>query len=113
MAKYWLCNKKNGIVNAFSSALCWGLWKLRNSVCFHGAAWLGMRMVWQTVIPMLRCWKIMTQVKDMAGFEAALNFLERMAWRPKRIALSLSSDGAQVGGGDGMLDARSLQFELP
>jgi hypothetical protein len=55
MANNWLCNKKFGTVNVFSSALCWGLWKLRNLLCFRGVAWLGMKMVWQMVIQMLRC----------------------------------------------------------
>jgi hypothetical protein len=32
----WLCNKKYGVVNMLSSAVCcWGLWKLKkNSLCF-------------------------------------------------------------------------------
>jgi hypothetical protein len=34
VAKCWLCNKKFGVVNMFSSAVCWSLWKLRNSICF-------------------------------------------------------------------------------
>jgi hypothetical protein len=32
IAKLCLCNKKFGIVNMVSAALCWSLWKLRNSV---------------------------------------------------------------------------------
>jgi hypothetical protein len=116
MAKHWLCNKKYGIINVFSSALCWGLWKLKNSMCFQGVAWLGMKLVWQTVIPMLRCWKILTPVKDLAGYEAALSSLEKMSWRPERIALSVppaQQDGAQAGGRNGMLNVRSLHFEPP
>jgi predicted GNAT superfamily acetyltransferase len=28
IAKMWLCNKKFGICNVFTSAVCWSLWKL-------------------------------------------------------------------------------------
>jgi hypothetical protein len=38
MAKHWLCNKKFGTVNAFSSALCWGLWEF---VVFPGSCLAG------------------------------------------------------------------------
>jgi hypothetical protein len=55
VAKHWLCNKKFGTANVFSSALCWGLWKLRNLLCFQGVAWLGIKMVMEMMIPMLRC----------------------------------------------------------
>jgi predicted HTH transcriptional regulator len=34
IASCWLCNKKFGVVNSLTSAVCWGLWKLRNSLCF-------------------------------------------------------------------------------
>jgi hypothetical protein len=33
-AKLWLCNKKFAIANMFTSAVCWGIWKLRNDLCF-------------------------------------------------------------------------------
>jgi hypothetical protein len=38
MAKHWLCNKKFGTVNVFSSALCWGLWEF---VVFPGSCLAG------------------------------------------------------------------------
>jgi hypothetical protein len=34
-ARMWLCNKKFGIINMVTSAVCWCLWKLRNYLCFQ------------------------------------------------------------------------------
>jgi hypothetical protein len=34
MAKCSLCNTKFGVANVLSSVVCWGIWKLRNSLCF-------------------------------------------------------------------------------
>jgi hypothetical protein len=33
-----LCNKKYGTVNMINAAVCWGIWKLRNSLCFQDVA---------------------------------------------------------------------------
>jgi hypothetical protein len=45
MARCWLCNKKYGIVNVISSAVRWGIWKLRNSMCFQEVAWKNMKQL--------------------------------------------------------------------
>jgi hypothetical protein len=50
MAKLWLCNKKFGVANVVSSVVCWSIWKLRNLICFQGVAWLGMKMLWRSVL---------------------------------------------------------------
>jgi hypothetical protein len=35
IAKLWLCNKSFDIANMVTAALCWSLWKFRNSICFQ------------------------------------------------------------------------------
>jgi hypothetical protein len=57
IAKMWLCNKIFGVINIVTSAVCWGIWKLRNLICFQRDAWLGMQMLWKQVLPMLRSWE--------------------------------------------------------
>lgn len=34
IGKLWLSNKRNGVLNVFTSASLWRLWKLRNDICF-------------------------------------------------------------------------------
>jgi hypothetical protein len=50
IARLCLYNKKFGICNMFTSAVCWGLRKLRNSLCFQGVAWISLRVLWQSVV---------------------------------------------------------------
>jgi hypothetical protein len=53
MAKCWLCNKRFGVVNMITSAVCCGLWKFMNVLCFQEVAWKGMSQVWHLVLPVL------------------------------------------------------------
>jgi hypothetical protein len=57
MSKCWLCNTKFGVANVLSSAVCLGIWKLRNSLCFQNIPWKSMKQLSSVVIPMLRCWR--------------------------------------------------------
>ena len=34
IGKFCLSNKRNGVLNMFTSATLWSLWKLRNDICF-------------------------------------------------------------------------------
>jgi hypothetical protein len=54
----WLRNKRFRIINILTSAV-WGGWKLRNLLCFLDAAWRSMKQLWQMVLPMLRCWRVL------------------------------------------------------
>jgi hypothetical protein len=90
MAKLWLCNKKFGVLNMVTSAVCWGLWKLRNVLCFQDIGWRSVKQVWWKILPMLKCWKVLVPLGLMENFEAVLTSLERLASRPERITLPRS-----------------------
>jgi hypothetical protein len=40
IAKYWLSHKKCIVINLFTFAALWGLWKLRNCLCFQNGCWI-------------------------------------------------------------------------
>jgi hypothetical protein len=85
MAKCWLCNTKYEVANVLSSAMCWGIWKLRNSLGFQGVQWRSMKQLWSMVIPMLRCCRVLIPLKIAAGIE----LLEKMNSRPMQLAAPL------------------------
>jgi hypothetical protein len=68
IAKLSLCNKKIGVINLISSAVCWGLWKLRNALCFQDVAWKNLKQLWFIVLPMIRCWSVLVPLKMAAGW---------------------------------------------
>jgi len=39
ISKFWLSNKRNGVLNMFTSAAVWKIWKLRNDICFQRTMW--------------------------------------------------------------------------
>jgi hypothetical protein len=93
----WLCNKRFGIANVLTSAVCWGVRKLRNCLCFQDLPWLGMKQMWHHVLTMLRCWKVLIPLKMMAGYEEAIASLEQLVMKPERIMSSLVvPDGVQT-----------------
>lgn len=77
IAKLWLCNKRYGVTNIVTSALCWSVWKLRNILCFQGAPWTGMRTLWQRMVSLLRCWNVLVPLKLMLEFKNACSALKK------------------------------------
>jgi hypothetical protein len=106
VANLWLCNKKYGICNIFTSALCWSLCKLRNGMCFQGVAWVNIRYLWYRVVPMIRSWRILVPLKLWAGFDSVLALLERMAAALETLPWRSAED--EVLGGAGHDDSSAV-----
>jgi hypothetical protein len=85
VARLWLCNKKHDTANMVTSAVFWSIWKLRNAMIFQGVAWLGMKPLWQRVVPMLRCWRVLVPIVMEPGNESAISQLERVMAMPEVI----------------------------
>jgi hypothetical protein len=108
IAGKWLCNKKFGVCNMVSVAVCWSLWKLRIFLYFQGGAWTGMRLLWRMVPPMLRSWRVLVPVKMEVGFEDVLTALdtkvfalETVAWRTE--GRDAQPDRSLTRDGDGLV----------
>jgi len=56
VASLWITNKKYMVCNIVTSAVLWVIWKLRNSLCFQGVPWSGMKKVFAMAGRMLRSW---------------------------------------------------------
>jgi hypothetical protein len=72
-------------LKTMTSVVSWCIWKLRNVAYFQGVAWTGLKQLWQRVIPMLLCWRVLVLVKILDGFENAITRLEQVSRRPEMI----------------------------
>jgi hypothetical protein len=85
VAKIWLSNKKNGVVNIVTSVVCWSIWKLRNAMIFRKVTLVGMRLLWQKIVPMLGCWRVLVPLVMEPGYDNVTSQLERILMMPEMI----------------------------
>jgi hypothetical protein len=55
----WLSNKKFSTINIISSAALWGVWKLRNELCFQNKSWRNMELLMMKVAGLAQNWAIL------------------------------------------------------
>jgi hypothetical protein len=82
----WLSEKKYVNVNILSSAALWGLWKLRNELCFQDGAWISMKHLWWKVAGLVQSWSILcpnNRREELISFNSSLR---TMARNPETIA---------------------------
>jgi hypothetical protein len=113
IAKLWLCSKKFGVINIVSSTACWCIWKLRNCLCFRGVPWSGMKTLWQRVIPLLRCWKILVLLKMNCASEDACSELEKLAMLPEAILPPPARGAMPDDAAEDAPDSTRFQFQPP
>ena len=87
IAAKWISNKRFLVRNMFSSAVLWGIWKLRNSLCFQGIEWRNGNQLWKIVIGMLNNWKCLCKEEDTQFFMEMLNKIQKLSDRPERILM--------------------------
>jgi len=78
----WLSNSRFLVDNMFCAAALWGLWRLRNSLCFQGIRWKDGRSLLLKVIVMLQGWSDLCPKKKNVEFKTKLEKLKHLATRP-------------------------------
>jgi hypothetical protein len=54
VAHLWVCGKRFKLINAFTTAAFWTIWKMINELSFQGVRWTGMRRMFGRCARMLR-----------------------------------------------------------
>ena len=81
----WISNRKFIVENVFCAAALWGLWKLRNSLCFQGSLWIDVRVLIVKVTTMLQNWSSLCPKEKIPDFLDHLDKLKSFATRPHRL----------------------------
>lgn len=86
VASLWLSNKKHTmIVNVVTSAALWGLWKLRNFLCFQNGMWKYIASVLWMIVGLIQNWKILCPAERVQELELRLEKLKYLAGQPGRL----------------------------
>ena len=86
VARWWISEKRNSLINTVCTAVLWAIWKLRNEICFQGKVWPGVHDIWRRVASDLELWKILSSdaVSELLSRNAQL--LNKMRGDVLRIA---------------------------
>ena len=64
IGRFWLSNKRNGVVNIITSAAIWCLWKLRNDLCFQRSLWKSMDILFYQTSKTIQKWAILCPLEQ-------------------------------------------------
>ena len=95
VARWWISNNKNEILNCVCAATLWVLWKLRNGLCFQGKCWRGVEPVLGSVARMLERWKVLLKDDKCTVMEVYIGKLEVPGTRLPRIMGAM--EGSSLG----------------
>lgn len=86
IGQLWLSNKKFVVVNMFTSAALWGLWKLRNSLCFQNGRWKDVQSVLHLILALVQSWKLLCPAGNLQELELLSEKLKHLAQQPGTLA---------------------------
>ena len=81
----WLSRKKFIVHNILTSAVLWGLWKLRNELCFQNMSWRDIRILLMKVAILAQNWLILCPEISKAELSGLIGKLKLMAAMPGRL----------------------------
>jgi len=100
VARWWISNKKNVILNTCCAALMWCIWTTRNDLCFQGVAWRNEKVMMIKLIKTLKRWRVVCKNADLQEFDRVVEDLKTSLHQPLRIAWggpSAASSSSQMG----------------
>jgi hypothetical protein len=69
LGKYWLRGKNYKAFNVLTTAVIWSIWKTRNNLCFQGAVWARMEVLFYTCAKLIRKWMLLCKQEDAMKLE--------------------------------------------
>jgi hypothetical protein len=76
VAKFWISNNKNVVINMVSTAFMWTMWKHRNDIFFRNCLWYGMP-VWVRLVRLLKRWLPLCPTRYTSLLEKCIVSMEK------------------------------------
>jgi hypothetical protein len=78
IARFWLSNKKNAVLNSFCLATLWCIWKFKNDTIFNGQLWLTLHQIVRMILLSIRRWRIIFKDLMLQKVDQFRAFLEQV-----------------------------------
>ena len=78
----WLSDRKFVAVNIISSSALWGLWKLRNELCFQNVGWRNMNLLIWRIGKLAQNWSILCPPTKETELRTYISSLKDILRRP-------------------------------
>ena len=85
VARWWVSNKRNCVLNTVGAALLWNLWKLRNEICFLGKLWKDERVALNKIAQALKSWRPLYKAGHEEEYNRAINRIAEKSLQPLRL----------------------------
>jgi len=79
IGQMWINNNRCLVDNMFCAAALWGLWKLRNGLCFQGMVWRSVLSLLVAILNMLTSWTLLCPMEKRMEFSLKLEKLRKVA----------------------------------
>jgi hypothetical protein len=79
VARWWISESKNSVLNMFTSAVLWTLWSTRNDLCFQGRSWPGVKGLLRRLCSLIRSWKPLCLDKNMTLLDSNMLLLDHLS----------------------------------
>ena len=100
MARWWISNKKNAILNTCCAALMWCIWKTRNDICFQAKMWKSEKDILLKLLRTSKNWPALCKIADLKELDRVMEDLTSRLHQPLRISWAgqnATSSSSQMG----------------
>ena len=82
VARWWISNNKNVVLNTCYAALMWCTWKLRNDLCFQEKKWRSEKDLLLRLIKTLKNWQALCKAANLLELDQVVESLTARLHQP-------------------------------
>ena len=76
VARWWINNNKNSVLNMSGAALLWCIWNLHNGMCFQGKSWRNEKVLLNKLARTLKSWLPLCKENNVESLNRVIRSLK-------------------------------------